>query len=290
MIFCFLCFRLYRSLRYLAGSPWPWNQDFLKEWDLYLHLKGINNFSDNSVIAATIGDQSWHQRISKAIFIGHGQSVRQLVMDWATLWPEQIVAAAENYGEEVQPWNPLSEEKPNVLLQANKTAEYSSTPADVGYLRNYLAHWTHKRMEKYWLRYKYAIVLIGSNGWASADRLGWFIAHSGAVVLLQAPNEFMYSFSPRLIPWVHYIPLSYTLIDLKSKVLWLQSHDLLAQRIVQNARNFGRSYLRLEDHYCYMAAALEAVSGLCQGSDVSSPFHPISQLWNLSQHLHDFIQ
>ena len=33
----------------------------------------------------------------------------------------------------------------------------------------------------------------------------------------------------------------------------------MAQHLALNARNFGQSYLRLEDYYCYASSALEAM-------------------------------
>lgn len=126
----------------------------------------------------------------------------------------------------------------------------------------------HRRLD-----YKYVVVLLGSNGLATADRLAWFLAHSGAVVLLQTPYLYSYTFSNRLIPYVHYVPISYTGGDLIEKIQWLRENDDLAIRIVENAKTFGASYLRLEDHFCYMTQALEAVSELGKGSDVLDLFH-----------------
>ena len=54
------------------------------------------------------------------------------------------------------------------------------------------------------------------------------------------------------------VPLAYNAADLLEKVIWLKSHPKEALQLAQNARNFGLSYLRLEDYYCYMASALEA--------------------------------
>ena len=113
-------------------------------------------------------------------------------------------------------------------------------------------------------------MLLGSNGLATADRLAWFLAHSGAVVFLHVPYLYSYTFSSRLVPYVHYIPISYTGGDIVEKVQWLRENDVIAQKIIQNAQNFASSYLRLEDHYCYMATALEAIGGLCNSSNSNS--------------------
>jgi protein glucosyltransferase len=93
------------------------------------------------------------------------------------------------------------------------------------------------------------------------------------VVLLQE-SEFSYHFSARLRPWVHYVPLSYSAADLIDKLEWLRAHDDLAQRIAKNAKAFGDSYLRLEDHLCYAATALSTVGRLLNGSDALDAMDP----------------
>ena len=55
-------------------------------------------------------------------------------------------------------------------------------------------------MDEYMLSYKYLIVI---GGVSSADRLNTFLAHSGAVILLQE-TDFRYHYSAFLKPWVHY--------------------------------------------------------------------------------------
>jgi hypothetical protein len=121
--------------------------------------------------------------------------------------------------------------------------------------------------------YKYIIVLLGTNARSTFGRLAHLLAHSGAVILLQQ-SVFRYHFSARLIPWVHYVPLSYNLADIVEKVEWLQKHDDLAHKIAINAKNFGKSHLRLEDYYyyCYGSYALKTISGL-QSSDAKIPFN-----------------
>lgn len=55
-------------------------------------------------------------------------------------------------------------------------------------------------LNEYMLSYKY-LVIIG--GISSADRLNTFLAHSGAVIMLQE-TDFRYHFTAFLKPWVHY--------------------------------------------------------------------------------------
>lgn len=122
--------------------------------------------------------------------------------------------------------------------------------------------------------YKYLIVLLGSKGLSTSGRLANFLAHSGAVILLQK-SAFSYDFSARMIPWVHYVPLSYSAADVAVKIKWLQANDKMALQIARNARNFGRSYLRLEDHLCYVASAFEALAEMQNGTDVLKPWSPV---------------
>ena len=71
------------------------------------------------------------------------------------------------------------------------------------------------------------------------------LAHSGAVILLSQSSS-SYHFSARLTPWVHFVPLSFSSADLIQKIEWLRDNDVMAQRLAENAKNFGRSYLRME--------------------------------------------
>ena len=56
------------------------------------------------------------------------------------------------------------------------------------------------------------------------------------------------------------VPLAFNAADLLEKILWLKAHPRYAERLAVNAYNFGASYLRLEDYYCYTAAFLDAVA------------------------------
>lgn len=109
-------------------------------------------------------------------------------------------------------------------------------------------------VDGYMAKYKYLPVL---GGISVSERLATFLAHSGAVVLLQE-TDVQYFFSARLKPWVHYVPLSYTASDLVEKIRWLKQNDQIAREIARNGRIFGQSYLRLEDYYCYAAQALNS--------------------------------
>ena len=118
-------------------------------------------------------------------------------------------------------------------------------------------------------RYKYLVVLAGIS---AGERLTTYLAHSGAVILLQE-TDVVYHYSARLIPWVHYVPLSYTASDLIDKIEWLRANDKLARQIAKNAYAFGKSFLRLEDFYCYTATALRAFGNVTT-PDARQPYNP----------------
>ena len=129
-------------------------------------------------------------------------------------------------------------------------------------------HYTDSRM--FW-KCKYVVVLSGQDGRATADRLHELLVYSGAVVLL-TDHGLEYTYSARLVPWVHYVPLAYNGADVVAKIKWLREHDEDAHRIAENGRNFGKSYLRLEDYYCYLASTLKVISEIEAGTDATEPF------------------
>lgn len=124
------------------------------------------------------------------------------------------------------------------------------------------------------MKYKYIIVSNGNKGRSSTERLLSILPHSGAVILLQT-SDVEYYFSNRLKPWVHYVPIAYNAADLIKKILWLQEHDEFAYRIARNAKIFGKSFMRLEDYYCWVAAVLKSLGELFNGTDALIPFDPV---------------
>ncbi len=146
-------------------------------------------------------------------------------------------------------------------------------PLKVGYLGNLLHGKLNSQIEFGGGKYKYLVVLTGLSGLATSGRLSLFLAHSGSVVLLQN-SPYLYHFSHRLKPWVHYVPISYSAADVIDKVEWLRQHDHLARRIAENAKIFSQDFLRLEDHMCYILSALETISRLENETDAFYPFDP----------------
>lgn len=196
-------------------------------------------------------DTLWAMRENKGAHFGtlwfttHGVS-RQVVLDLARKYPDLLDSK----------WTKLlgpSSYKPRMSQNPDEHDSGHYEKDD---------NVTSSKMEKiislndYMTRYKYLVVLAGQS---TSGRLATFFAHSGAVVLMQE-TDLVYHFSPRLKPWIHYVPLSYSAADIVEKIQWLKSHDDMARQIAKNGYAFGRSFLRLEDYYCYAAAALEAAS------------------------------
>ena len=57
-----------------------------------------------------------------------------------------------------------------------------------------------KDLEETMIKYRYLIVLCGVYG---SGRLNQFLAHSGAVIMLQE-SDYLYHYSSFFKPWVHY--------------------------------------------------------------------------------------
>ena len=200
-------------------------------------------------------DSLWHSRLHKASFLGTlwftKQSVsRQIALDLARQRPDLIDAAwTVSLGSEDH--FPAVDE--GVLYNSStRRGEHHE-----GYLKTIEGQRLKERIDIFdtMRSYKYLVVLSGQS---NSGRLLTFLAHSGAVVLLQE-LDIVYHFQSRLRPWVHYVPLSYSAADLAEKIEWLRQNDDLARQIARNGWAFGKSYLRLEDHYCYAARALEEV-------------------------------
>jgi hypothetical protein len=172
------------------------------------------------------------------------------------------------------PWNPTSNE---TRFEDNDPRFFNDTlkqePAEIGTLKNLLKNRIAQGEAYDVTKYKFAVVLTGANGQAGVDRLSRFIAHSGAVVLVQE-HEFAYSFGSFLKPWIHYVPIAYNTADIINKIEFLIAHDHIAERLAINARNFGISHLRFEDYMCYEASALHAISNVTSTTDANIPFNP----------------
>ena len=230
-------------------------------------------------------DQIWNEKETKAAFFGalwnsRGAVARQVVLDLQRIRPD-LIDAGWTVAWNVQAYNPESNE--NIAwgpanettisnFNANRTKETDKKYDKPGYLYALVNQKTTKRQfARYMASYKYLIVLGGQNG---VDRLATFLSHSGAVILLQESDIFQH-FSARIKPWVHYVPISFTAADLIDKIEWLNKNPKLARRIAKNGNNFGKSYLRLEDYYCYTAYALHQIPKI----ETKQSLEPFNAKW-----------
>ena len=84
------------------------------------------------------------------------------------------------------------------------------------------------------MQYKYQLDVDGEvNAWSG---LIWKL-YSGSVVF-KIDSHYEQWYYQDLHPWVHYIPVDGDLHDLDEKIAWAISHDVQAQQIAQNGRDF----------------------------------------------------
>ena len=273
---------------FTADIPWPWFESTEMERKAYQNIVEnyphiLKNDTDNEYSDRIMKRLPWEKRHPKAVYYGEMVPIRQIVFDQAVLHPELIEARwkCDACSNDLFPWNPISNEYSNAdksyeTLSKYKGANISEIPINsskVGYIEALTPLFISSYAPYYPGQYKYTLVLTGIEGKASSGRLAYLLAHSGAVVLIQE-NQFEYHFSSHLKPWVHFVPLSFTGADIVDKIKWLIAHDHLAKRIAKNAENFGKSYLRLEDYYCYVATALDTIASLEVDSDVLHSYEP----------------
>lgn len=81
--------------------------------------------------------------------------------------------------------------------------------------------------------YKYVVVPDGMLSLSTSSRLLHVLGHCECVVLL-VNSVLQFHFSGKLLPWVHYVPLSTSGADLVAKVRYLSENDQIAQQIAKN--------------------------------------------------------
>lgn len=246
--------------------PWPFAEVYNDEMNLNDFARNFTQgrFSDEAFFSLT-RQWPWNKRHSKAVFMVTYRSLSHFVLDQAALRPDLIVAKARLVWDDViSPWNLDSTE-----VGFDNSSSATSRPGFLEFVRNHISAEGATYEPGH---FKYNIVIGYSQ--SLTGRLAHILAHSGSVVLMPE-TPFRYHFSARLVPWVHYVPLTYSSADLIEKIEWLRDHDDFAQQIAKNAAAFGKSYLRIEDHVCYAVAALKAVGDLEAGSDILTDFPPV---------------
>eukprot|EP01032_Pedospumella_encystans_P008582 gene8582-10168_t len=196
-----------------ADYPFPWVESYDLEMSMATEAEEHNNNFTDAFYQRE--HRAWQHRIPKAAFFSSFTPYRQLVYDSAALRPDLLdVSFIQN--DPIEAWNPLSDEPSRPQANPNNPPSPKDTPErnHSGFVQPIMQfddgrHYTPQH-------YKYVVVPTGSEDKSTSGRLAGMLAHSGAVVLLQA-STFSYHFSARLVPWVHYVPLSHSMADLIDK-------------------------------------------------------------------------
>ncbi len=259
--------------------PWPWYTEFWYTYRLYLKL--FQDFPHSKEISDEMIDKhlftkKWEDRKDKAALFATYANCRQILFEQQRVYPDLVEMSFGLGGENIIPWNPLSPEINRITgfdeTFTKEDAKIAFMQDPIGYAKPLMAMNDGKRYNSG--DYKYVVVPVAMDGTGSSGRLLWLLSYSGAVVLLQEGIP-TYHITSRLVPWVHYVPLSYSGADLAEKVAWLREHDEMARRIAENGRNFGKSYLRLEDYYCYAARLLTSLGEVLKNSTALKPYDPV---------------
>ena len=73
-----------------------------------------------------------------------------------------------------------------------------------------------------------------------------------------------------LIPWVHYVPIKTDLSDLCEKIRWVKDNDDKARVIAENAHEFVRDQLSLDNVNLYVATLIHRMGELTiQGQNIT---------------------
>lgn len=104
------------------------------------------------------------------------------------------------------------------------------------------------------LRYKYLICIEGND---IATNLKWAM-YSKSLVLMPMPTCESWFLESWLIPWVHFVPISETMEDLESKILWCIHNDERCQQIVKNASEYISNFLDVEEETKLSTQVLES--------------------------------
>ena len=115
-------------------------------------------------------------------------------------------------------------------------------------------------------RYKYNIIVDGNA--APSQRLASMLQSGSTLLKQESPSvEFFYD---DLQPYVHYVPLSYQLSDVVRKADWCRRHDEAARGIADNAAQYARSALTVDNIACYWHRLLTRYSALMKFEPVSN--------------------
>ena len=82
-------------------------------------------------------------------------------------------------------------------------------------------------------------LILAVDGWSYPSSIIWALESDSAVVIISAWKTML---QLKLVPWVHYIPVSLDLHDFEENVNTVLRDDELGERIVQNAKELFESF------------------------------------------------
>jgi len=138
--------------------------------------------------------------------------------------------------------------------------------ASEGQVRQDIIQWATSNGVKFQIPEKFAETLprfkylVNLDGVVAAFRMATLIG-AGSVVLMQESHTKEF-FMGSLTPWVHYVPINYSLSDLVSKIELLKANQTLAQEIARNGKELWQRRLRRQDSWCYMWRTLRSIAAL----------------------------
>ncbi|XP_059153815.1 protein O-glucosyltransferase 1-like [Physella acuta] len=174
-----------------------------------------------------------------------------------------ITQAAENW-----PWEKkddlayfrgsrTSAERDPLILLSRK----EPTLVDAQYTKNqawksdedtlYRAPATEVKLEEH-CRYRY---LFNFRGVAASFRLKHLFLCNSTV--FHVGNDWLEFFYPALKPWVHYVPVSSDLSQVRDLLVFAKNNQDLMQGIAERGRQFITEHLRLDDVSCYWKLLLQ---------------------------------
>ena len=102
---------------------------------------------------------------------------------------------------------------------------------------------------------KYRYIIVNDGNMAPSSRLSIFL-QSGSLLLKQETPAIEWYYDD-LLPYVHYVPLSYNFGDIEQKVRWAQFHDKKARAIAKRSKAYVERYLTHDNIFCYMYRLLK---------------------------------
>jgi Glycosyl transferase family 90 len=216
-------------------------------------LEEVPRFMNQYPFERLVLPRKWKDGVDKLVWRGTLHSglnsfPRQTILALGQSFPDLIDARYSHVAEEMTP-------------------EYTSTWFSFSFVKK--NNWTdveillgkktsRMEMEAQFIDFKYHIALDGQG---AGPRFLAQLAGSSSLVFKPGSPFFDY-YQPRLVPWVHYIPVNGDLSDIIEKNLWTRSNIDAVLKIIDNLKNFAHAYLRAEDMLCYSSYFLDSLGKL----------------------------